>query len=179
MRHHTKDKGDLAVGQVIADLWRVGAHVCLPISEHLPFDLIALSPSMRAVRRVQVKYVSARDGSLRLSLRNTHTDRRGIHYKTILLDEIDAFAIFCPDANKVYYVLREEIPSGVHRLFSLRLARSKNGQTKHIKPAKQFLGADRLFGPVAQRIEQRPSKSLVGGSIPSGPATDGLQTRVL
>jgi hypothetical protein len=25
-------------------------------------------------------------------------------------------------------------------------------------------------GPVAQRTERRPSKSLVGGSIPSGPA---------
>lgn len=88
MRHHTKDKGDLAVGQVIADLWKVGAHVCLPISEHLPFDLIALSPSMKEVRRVQVKYVSMREGSLRLSLRNTHADRRGIHHKTIRLDEM-------------------------------------------------------------------------------------------
>jgi hypothetical protein len=121
MRHHTKDKGDLAVGLMIADLWSVGAHVCLPISEHLPFDLIAVSLSMKEVRRVQVNYVSARNGAMEVPLRRVHADRWGVHSKYIRLDEVDAFAIFCPDANAVYYVLREEIPPSVHRQFSLRL----------------------------------------------------------
>lgn len=150
MRHHTKDKGDLAVGQVIADLWSVGAHICLPISEHLPFDLVALSPSMKELRRLQVKYLAVKNGSLRLSLVNSHADRRGNHKKRIQLDEIDAFAIFCPEASKVYYVLRDEIPPGIHCMFTLRLDRTKNGQVKHVRSAEQFLGVLRIFGPVAQ-----------------------------
>lgn len=150
MRHHTKDKGDLAVGLVIADLWSVGAHVCLPISEHLPFDLIALSPSMKEIRRVQVNYVSARDGVVRVSLQRSYADRWGVHSRNIRLEEIDAFAIFCPEPKELYYVLREEIPPDVRRCFVLRLTRCKNGQVKHIRLAAQFSGALRLFGPVAQ-----------------------------
>lgn len=41
MKHHTKDKGDKGTGNVIADLLSKGIQICLPLSEHLPFDLIA------------------------------------------------------------------------------------------------------------------------------------------
>ena len=150
MRHHTKDKGDLAVGEVIADLLRAGAQVCLPISEHLPFDLIAVSHSMRELRRIQVKYIGARDGAIRLSLKNTSGDRHGIYVRHVCREEIDAFALFCPDSDTVYYVLASEIPIGIRSLFALRLNRSKNGQTKHTRPAGEFVGPSRMFGPVAQ-----------------------------
>jgi len=39
--HHTKDKGDLGVVMVIADLVRHGVDVYVPLSEHQPSDLIA------------------------------------------------------------------------------------------------------------------------------------------
>lgn len=41
--HHTKDKGDVGLGHVIAVLLENGIQVALPISEHLPFDCIAIS----------------------------------------------------------------------------------------------------------------------------------------
>lgn len=44
MRHHTKDKGDIGLGCVIADLLKHDIQVALPVSEHLPFDLIAIHP---------------------------------------------------------------------------------------------------------------------------------------
>lgn len=144
MRHHTKDKGDLAVGEVIADLLRSGAQVCLPISEHLPFDLIAVSPSVRITRRVQVRYVSAREGALRVELRRTHADRHGVHHRSVNLQEIDCFAIFCPNTDKVYYVLTDEIRSS-RSLFSLRVVASRNGQVENTKPAADFVGAERIF----------------------------------
>lgn len=170
MRHHTKDKGDIAVGQVIADLLQNGARVFLPLSEHLPCDLIAASGSMKELRRVQVKYLAASRGILRLDLRSTHSDRHGVHRKRIELEEIDAFAVFCPDTSEVYYVLRHEIPEETRTRVSLRLASSKNGQIKRIKKASDFVGASRIFGPVAQWTEQRISNPSAGGSSPSGPA---------
>lgn len=148
MRHHTKDKGDLAVAEVVADLIRHGVQVCLPISEHLPFDLIAISPSMRELRRVQVRYVSAKDGAIRTTLRRTHADRHGVHIRRIKLEEIDAFAIFCPDMDEVYYVLTEEL-LGLRREFSLRLTQGRNGQVSRTRPAAGFANAGRIFGPVA------------------------------
>lgn len=170
MRHHTKDKGDLAVGQVIADLLKEGIHVCLPLSEHLPFDLIAVSPSMQDLCRVQVRYAVARNGVVSLALRRTHADRHGVHNKRIRLHEIDAFAIFCPDVRVVYYVRCDEITAGMRSSFALRLRRARNGQVRKTRSAENFEGAWRIFGPVAQWTEPSASNRLDGGSIPSGPA---------
>ncbi len=170
MRHHTKDKGDLAVGQVIADLVRNGVQVLLPISEHLPFDLVAVLPLSGDLCRIQVKYVSLRNGKLGITLRNTHADRHGIHHKRIRLDTIDAIAVFCPEADTVYYVRRDEIPDGCRRELNLRLNPARNGQVRRIRLAANFDGAKRIFGPVAQWIEPPASNRLGGGSIPSGPA---------
>jgi len=55
MRHHTKDKGDVGLTRVMADLVAHDIQVALPISEHLPFDLIAIHPT-GDLRRVSVKY---------------------------------------------------------------------------------------------------------------------------
>ncbi len=159
MRHHTKDKGDLAVGEVIADLLRAGIQVCLPLSEHLPFDLVAVSPSMSQLRRVQVKFAAATKGTIEVTLRRTHADRHGVHNRTIRLEEIDAFAVFCPESNAVYYVMRNEIPSEMRSQFALRLVPARNGQVRKVRPAADYEGAQRLFGPVAQRKEQGASNA--------------------
>jgi hypothetical protein len=137
------------VGQVIADLMRSGVQVCLPISEHLPFDLVAVSPSLNVLSRIQVRYSAVKRGTLRLDLRMSHADRHGVHTRWLRLEEIDAFAIFCPQTNEVYYVKRGEIPVGMRSVVSLRVMQSRNGQKKRTRPANAFVGADRLFGPVA------------------------------
>ena len=145
MRHHTKDKGDLAVGQVIADLIGQGIQVCLPISEHLPFDLVAVS-SLEELARVQVKYVTVKEGVLRLRLQSSHSDRHGTHHSRVRLNAIDAFALFCPESRKVYYIRRDEISVGLRREFTIRLNPTTNGQVKRTRSVVQFEGAERIFG---------------------------------
>lgn len=56
MRHKTKDKGDLGVAKTIPHLLDHGMRCCLPPSEHLPFDLIAVEPDMKTLKRVRVGY---------------------------------------------------------------------------------------------------------------------------
>jgi PD-(D/E)XK endonuclease len=63
MRHHTKDKGDLGLGFIIGDLLRAGIQVALPLSEHLPFDAIAVD-EQGGLRRLQVKYRAVRQGRI-------------------------------------------------------------------------------------------------------------------
>src|SRR5207248_5022232 len=79
VRHHTKDKGDEGLGQVIADLMTTGIQVAIPLSEHLPFDLIAIGED-GAMRRVQVRYrASAAARRLRCELISSWADRNGNH----------------------------------------------------------------------------------------------------
>ncbi|MCI0348076.1 MAG: group I intron-associated PD-(D/E)XK endonuclease, partial [Acidobacteriales bacterium] len=76
MAHHTKDKGDLAVAKVIAHLLEHNIRVCRPLSEHLPFDFIAVMPDMCTLRRVQVKYREARDGAVHVVFRSNYYDSK-------------------------------------------------------------------------------------------------------
>ena len=43
-----------------------------------------------------------------------------------------------------------------------------------IEPSKTDSGESNDFAPLAQRIEQQPSKLLVAGSIPARRASDGV-----
>lgn len=146
MRHHTKDKGDIGLGLVISDLLSNGIQVCLPISEHLPFDLIAVSDSMQLMK-IQVKYRKSvkSTGSIQLHLSNpVVTNGKSKGRKAHDFSEIDAYAICSPDTGKVYYVKISEIEATAKH-FSLRLKPPKNNQSKGIRLAEDYEGANRLF----------------------------------
>jgi hypothetical protein len=144
MKHHTKDKGDVGIGMVIANLMNNGIQVCLPISEHLPFDLVAISASY-ILRRVQVKYKSMRNGKISLSLRNSYSDRRGTHIRRTERSSFDAYAVYCPETHKVYYISVAEIPDRLINTFTLRVAPSKNSQIRGVNVAADFENPLRLF----------------------------------
>ncbi len=72
VRHKTKDKGDLGVAKTIPHLLEYGIRSCLPLSEHLPFDLIAVMPDFTTLRRVQVKYRTLKNGMIAISFRSNY-----------------------------------------------------------------------------------------------------------
>jgi len=76
-RHHTEDKGDLAVAKVQADLIERGALVLQPFTEHAPFDLVAYMDER--FYRVQVKFRRLTSGSVHVKFRSTWADRHGVH----------------------------------------------------------------------------------------------------
>ena len=145
MRHHTKDKGDEGLGQVIGDLATNGIQVAVPLSEHLPFDLIAIDEN-GALRRVQVRYRASADASLlRCELVGSWADRRGTHTRAFDAAAIDALAIYCPSPRTFVYLLAHELPTtGV----CLRLSKARNGQVKRTRDASQYHDPRRMFGPV-------------------------------
>jgi hypothetical protein len=134
MRHHTKDKGDKGTGNVIADLLSKGIQVCLPLSEHLPFDLIAVKEDGRLMR-VSVKYRTLKKGSVIVAFTSSYSDSHGVHIKAVNKSLIDLLAIYCPDSKEVYYV----IPSQFDKTVTLRVEESKNNQIKGINLAKDYL----------------------------------------
>jgi len=142
MRHHTKDKGDMGVGFVIADALKSGFQVATLISEHLPFDLIVISPEM-ALCRLSVKFSSANKGKVTVKYISSWNDRKGTHTRKANRSEFDATAVYCPDTGEVYYIRNDEI--AVSRTLVLRLTPARNKQSKGVNMASDFTGIQRVF----------------------------------
>lgn len=142
MRHHTKDKGDIGLGFVIADLFSHGIQVALPMSEHLPFDLIAIA-EQRKLARVSVKYRAAKRGKISLTYRSSWSDRHGVHIRHHDKTTYDAIAVYCPDTHECYYIQNAEVGKN----FCLRIDNTKNSQEKKIRFASGYRDPRRLFSP--------------------------------
>ena len=147
-RHHTKDKGDLGVACVITDLLKHGINVALPMSEHLPWDLIAIAPDGR-LAKVQVKFVSMRpNGTLMIPGRSNWSDRHGTHRRHHQVGEYDGVAVYCPDTDHCYYVPTEEVQG---RDTTLRILETRNCQKLGVRMADRFSDPLKVFpAPVAQ-----------------------------
>lgn len=116
----------MGVAKVHADLAEAGYCVLFPASEHTPFDLAAYRDGI--FRRVQVKYRSARAGSITVHFRSVWSDRRGTHYVPTDKTDIDLVAIYCPDTDECYYL----DPASHGQSVTIRVAPPKNNQTKGV-----------------------------------------------
>jgi hypothetical protein len=131
--HHTKDKGDLGVAKVFADLVEKGFGLLFPATEHAPFDLVAYDEAGRFIR-VQVKYRSARRGVIMVEFNSTWSDRHGVHKRPMDKASVDVVAVYCPDVDKCFYV----DPSHFGGALTLRLEPTKNRQQIGVLYADRF-----------------------------------------
>jgi hypothetical protein len=152
VRHLTKDKGDLGVARTLPHLLEHGIRACLPLSEHLPFDLIAVMPDFTTLRRVQVKYRAVNNGHLEVVFRSNYYDSKRIYSKYVDLGELDVYAIYNPQADQVYYLRIDEIPPDI-RSITLRVEPPKNGQKLGVKLAANYTDPCRI----ARDIELVPT----------------------
>ena len=144
LSHHTKDKGDQGLGFVLATLLKTNIQVALPLSEHLPFDLIAIS--MRGeLRRVSVKYRAMKNGSIEVLLRSTWRNATGAVQSYLEPGQVYVHAVFCPDTGECYFIPESDLSTS--KGFSLRILPSKNGQKTGIKLATDFKDPMRMFSP--------------------------------
>jgi len=131
--HHTKDKGDLGVLKAQLDLFEQGFTICLPMTEHAPFDLVIYKNG--EFLRVQVKYRAlTKDGALQVRFATCWADRNGTHSVPIDKDEIDLFCVYCPDTDQCYYFDPKQFRSNV----SLRVKTPKNRQSKRVNFAADY-----------------------------------------
>jgi len=133
LSHHTKSKGDLGVLKAQVDLFEQGFTICVPQTEHAPFDLVAYKNG--EFRRVQVKHRALnKNGVLDIKFVTCWADRHGIHSVPIDKGEIDLYCIYCPDTDRCYYLEPHRYCSNV----SLRVKAPKNCQTKRVHFAADF-----------------------------------------
>jgi len=144
MSHQTKDKGDLAVLMALADLRRHGVVCCLPISEHLPFDMVAVMPDMTTLVRLQVKYRKTNTvGTIHLPFRSNYYDSQKIYSKHVDLSHLDSYAVYSPETNQIYYIRTDELLKDA-KAITLRLHPPKNHQKTRIWYAENFINPLRL-----------------------------------
>lgn len=130
--HHTKDKGDLGVAKVFADLVEQGLGVLFPATEHAPFDLVAWD--RERFIRVQVKYRSAQRGVIKLQFRSVWNDKHGTHVRPMDKASVDVVALYCPEVDQCFYVDPSRVRGGI----TLRLDPAANSQKVGVRYADQF-----------------------------------------
>jgi PD-(D/E)XK endonuclease len=130
-----KDVGDKTTLAVILALRVAGLKGLVPFGENTRYDLV-IDDGMR-LGRVQCKTGRLRSGAIRFNTCSTYghhqrpgNARRGYH------GEIDYFAIFCPDTEKVYLIPIEELH--VRTGAALRVEPSRNGQSRYIRFARDY-----------------------------------------
>lgn len=141
----TKEKGDLGLMAVMFDLQKQGFSICLPVSEHLGFDLIAVDKDYN-ISKISVKYRTMVNGAIEVPMRTISSNSKGYKVKFVDLDKINGYAIYCPDNNQCYYVpscnLRE-----YSNVMTLRVEPriSNRGGSKISNSANEFLDPKKLF----------------------------------
>lgn len=93
----TSEKGDLGLSLVMADLAKKGYSLFLPVSSHLPFDLIAYKDGK--FLRIQVKY--RKDGLL--SARRVVYHKGKVQSRNYQNSDFDYYALYLPLVEKVVY----------------------------------------------------------------------------
>ncbi|MBU0604687.1 MAG: hypothetical protein KKH77_00160 [Candidatus Omnitrophica bacterium] len=132
--HHTKMKADIGVAKVISDLTVKGYVPCIPLSEHQPYDLVAISDS-GDVFKIQVKYASLKsNGTIEVRFRSSWADRNGTHIRHYRKEDFDFYAVYCPEKDKVLY-----IPNDPKCPKAIRFEKAMNNQNLHVKWADDYL----------------------------------------
>lgn len=148
----TDQKGAIAEAAIVLAAMKLGIDVYRPVAEGGRYDLI-LDLRERLVR-VQCKWAARSGDVLIVRCCSCRRTREGLLRRPYTPDEIDAFAAYCADTDRCYYLPIELFPHS--QAVQLRLAPTRNSQRRRINWAEDFGFAVTLgsHGAVAQLGER-------------------------
>jgi hypothetical protein len=129
---HPVDVGQRTEAIVLAELVKRGYRVLTPFGTNHRYDFV-LDLGDRFVR-IQCKTGRLRRGVVEFQARSIQSNTRGSHERSYL-EDIDLFAVYCPDTERVYAVPIEDSTSTVG---SLRLDPTVNGQARRVRWAADY-----------------------------------------
>ena len=130
----TDQKGNIAEQAVALAATRLGLDVYRPVGEGGRYDLI-IDTGPRLLR-VQCKWARRREEFVLLRLRSNRRTAAGLTSRCYTPEEIDAFAVYCPDVEQCYLIPMERV--GDRRQIHLRLSEARNGQRGAVEWARDF-----------------------------------------
>ncbi|PIR26049.1 MAG: hypothetical protein COV41_02360 [Candidatus Brennerbacteria bacterium CG11_big_fil_rev_8_21_14_0_20_43_10] len=124
-----KLKGDTAELIVAAKFIADGFRVLFPYGENSRYDLVAEKNGK--FFRVQVKYVTPKNGALEVNCRSSN-NWSVIHYSK---EDFDIIGVFDPIHGKIYFIPSKMVNNSTIRL---RLEKSRNNQKKYVHYAEDY-----------------------------------------
>jgi PD-(D/E)XK endonuclease len=162
----TDQKGAIAEAAIAYGAMELGIGVSRPLGD-LRYDLV-FDLDVRLVR-VQCKWAVRRGDVVVVTCARARRNADGILRRFYGPDEIDAFAAYCADLRRCYYLPLERFPG--RRAIQLRLSPTVNNQKLRVNWAEAFeFGATlgRHDGAIAQLGERVHGMHEVAGSSPAG-----------
>jgi len=130
---HPVDVGHRSEAAILAQLVRRGYRILLPFGVNQRYDLVLDCDGQ--FLKVQCKTGRLRDGAVRFSAQSVQSNTGGTRVKHYL-GEVDLFAVYCPDNDRVYVIPADEVPStGMY----LRVEPPRNKQRKHVRWAEDYV----------------------------------------
>jgi hypothetical protein len=162
----TDQKGAIAEMAIALRATLLGVNVFRPVAEGGRYDLIFdLDPKLV---RVQCKWASRYGDVLIARCYRARRNRDGLVRHLYTADEVDAFALYCLELDRCFFVPMAQA-CGKSEI-RLRLCPTRNNQRRGIHWADEFdfaatIGAQ---GAVAQLEERMPGRHEATGSSPVG-----------
>jgi hypothetical protein len=124
----TDQKGNIAELAIAAEAIALGIDVYRPVGEGGRYDLIfEISDSLW---RIQCKWAPRHGDVVVLRCYSCRRNREGLVRRKYQPGEVDAFAAYCPDTNRCYFLPYASFAGRTQ--VQLRLAPSKNNQAEGI-----------------------------------------------
>lgn len=162
----TDQKGAIAETAIALEAIKLGIEVYRPVAEGGRFDMILVVDG-RLVR-VQCKWATRYGEVVVVRCHSNRRARAGLVRRLYTPDEIDAFAAYCQELDRCFFMPIERFSTYEIRL---RLSRARNNQRKGVTWADDFDFAATLGGnqgAVAQLGERQSGTLKVTGSSPVG-----------
>jgi hypothetical protein len=161
----TDQKGAIAETAIALAAIKLGVGVFRPYGDER-YDLIF--DCRPRLWRVQCKWARRYGDVVVVRCYSSRRTRSGLLRRKYTADEIDAFAAYCQELDRCFFLPIDQCPPSEVRL---RVAPTRNNQTLGIKWADDFDFAARLRDPqgaVAQLGERESGRLEVTGSSPVG-----------
>lgn len=123
---HPKMKGDRTEAVVLAELVKAGHVVLMPFGENQRYDLVVDRGDGKFLR-IQCKTGRLRNGVVRF---NAYSSQPGNNTRKMYTGQIDAFAVYCPDNEGVYFIPIGDVTTMEVALHT-RVPKT-NGHLKHL-----------------------------------------------
>jgi PD-(D/E)XK endonuclease len=130
---HPVDVGQRSEGAILAQFVRHGYDVLLPFGVNQRYDLVL--DSERGFLKAQCKTGRLRDGAIRFSSQSVQSNTACTRARAYA-GEVDLFAVYCPDNDRVYVIPGDEVPATA---MYLRVEPPRNRQHKGVRWAEDYV----------------------------------------
>lgn len=128
----THQKGKVSEAAVELDLIKQGFAVLEPKTKQ-PFDMVIESEN--EYKKIQVKSGRLNSGSVITELKRTNMTSSGAQDKFYTSEEVDIYAIYCPELEECFYVPFDEAPK---TQLSLRVDEERTKYASEVRWAKDY-----------------------------------------